>query len=224
MRHWIGGGLAAVLALALFFGAGWGVAQMSALPAEGLTMTSNRGLAALSVLTCVGLLLGILVTVPWISPLAAGLPGMALLGWTALLGLSGTLAVSLIPMGTEPSGAGLHILLANGTAALLGFAMVFPMFVPSRWWGGSRYDPNERKDRGSAEDGREPAGVGLRVRERVGERLNKRWGKRGGEGAWDRAGERGGERMDERGGERERPGKPRRRGRRPPPPPGLLEP
>jgi hypothetical protein len=148
MRHWIGLGLAIVLALALFFGGGWGVTRMSALPAEGLGVTSNRGLAALGVLTGVGLLLGILMAAPKISPLAAGLPGAALLAWTALLGLSSTQAARLIPMSTEPSGAGFHVLLVSGVLALLGFAMIFPLFVPSRWWGESREDEDARKDQG----------------------------------------------------------------------------
>ena len=123
MRHWIGLGLAIALAAALFFGAGWGVTRMSALPAEGLSLTSNRGLSALGALSGVGLLLGILIAAPRISPLAAGLPGLVLLAWTALLGMSGTLAVKLIPLKQAPSGAGFHALnysmfdLARGYAA-----------------------------------------------------------------------------------------------------------
>jgi hypothetical protein len=135
MRHWIGLGLAIALAVALFFGGGWGVTRMSALPAEGLSLTSNRGLSALGALAGVGLLLGILVAAPRISPLAAGLPGLALLAWTALLGVSGTLAVRLIPLRHGPAGAGFHAMLVSGVLALLGFAMIFPLFVPSRWWG-----------------------------------------------------------------------------------------
>jgi hypothetical protein len=158
MRHWIGVGLAIVLALALFFGGGWGVTRMSALPAEGLGVTSNRGLAAFGVLTGVGLLLGILMAAPKVSPLAAGLPGLALLALTALYSLSGTLAARLIPMRTQPSGAGFQVLLVNGVLALLGFAMIFPLFVPSRWWGGSRGDEDEQKEQGGDGDGDEGEG------------------------------------------------------------------
>ena len=46
MRHWIGVGLAIVTAAALFLGGGWGVTRMSALPAEGMGLTSPRGLSA----------------------------------------------------------------------------------------------------------------------------------------------------------------------------------
>jgi hypothetical protein len=152
MRHWIGLGLAIILALALFFGGGWAVTQMSALPAEGLGLTSNRGLAALGALAALGLLLGILMAAPRISPLAAGLVGVALLAWTALLGLSSTQAVRLIPMGNEPSGAGFHELLGSGVLALLGVAMIFPLFVPSRWWRGDDGEDDGGGDSGDDDD------------------------------------------------------------------------
>jgi hypothetical protein len=152
MRHWIGFGLAAALAAALFFGAGWGITRLSALPAEGLTMTSIRGLSSLGAVAGAGLLLGILIAAPRVSPLAAGLPGLVLLAWTALFSVSGTLAVKLIPMGQDPSGAGLHAALMNGVAALLGFAMIFPLFVPSRWWQ-SESGEDEIKDGNSDDDG-----------------------------------------------------------------------
>jgi hypothetical protein len=154
MRHWIGLGLAIVLALALFFGGGWGVTQMSALAAEGLSLTSNRGVAALGVLASVGLLLGILVAAPRISPLAAGLPGLALLAWTALLGVSSTLAVRLIPMSQAPAGAGFHDLLVSGVLALLGFSMIFPLFVPSRWWQADEEEKGEDQDQDQDQGGR----------------------------------------------------------------------
>lgn len=164
MRHWIGLGLAITLGLALFFGGGWGVAQMSNLPAEGLTVTSVRGVAALGVLAAVGVLLGILMVAPRISPLAAGLPGLVFLAWTGLLGLSGTVAVSLIPMRAEPAGTGFQMMLVSGVLALLGFAMIFPLFVPSRWWRDSGDDDDGQKTRGGDEDrgGDEGADLGPR--------------------------------------------------------------
>jgi hypothetical protein len=158
MRHWIGFGLAVVLAATLFFGAGWGITRLSALPAEGLTMTSIRGLSSLGAVAGAGLLLGILIAAPRVSPLAAGLPGLVLLAWTALFSVSGTLAVRLIPLRQDPSGAGLHAALMNGVAALLGFAMIFPLFVPSRWWQSESpedgiKDGNTGQDTDGGEDG-----------------------------------------------------------------------
>lgn len=161
MRHWIGFGLAVALAATLFFGAGWGVTRLSALPAEGLTMTSIRGLSSLGAVAGAGLLLGILIAAPRVSPLAAGLPGLVLLAWTALFSVSGTLAVRLIPMRQDPSGAGLHAALMNGVAALLGFAMIFPLFVPSRWWQSESAEDGTTGDDGDGDgdkDGDEDGG------------------------------------------------------------------
>src|SRR5450631_1194076 len=157
MRHWIGLGLAVALAATLFFGAGWGITRLSALPAEDLTMTSIRGLSSLGAVAGAGLLLGILIAAPRVSPLAAGLPGLVLLAWTALFSVSGTLAVRLIPMRQDPSGAGLHAALMNGVAALLGFAMIFPLFVPSRWW---QSESGEDGTTGGGDDGDDGDGDG----------------------------------------------------------------
>ena len=49
-------------------------------------------------LAAVGLLAGLLMAVPWISPLAAGLPGLALLGLTALYLFSVPRAMRYIPL------------------------------------------------------------------------------------------------------------------------------
>jgi len=145
MRHWIGLVLAIALAAALFFGAAWGMTRLAALPAHGASMTSIRGLTSLGAMAGVGLLLGVLIAAPRISPLATGLPGLVLLAWTALYALSTTRAVRLIPLKKEPS----------GVAALLGFAMVVPMFVPSRWRRsrGTGHDGQDQGSRDSDEDG-----------------------------------------------------------------------
>ncbi len=152
MRHWIGAGLAIVTAAAVFLGGGWGVTRMSALPAEGLGVTSPRGLSALGAMAGVGLLVGILIAAPKISPLASGLPGVVLLGWTALLSLSETMAVRLIPLKHDPAGAGFRVMLVSGILALLGFAMIIPLFVPSRWWHDIRDDEDDRKEADGDED------------------------------------------------------------------------
>ena len=51
-----------------------------------------------------GLLAGLLIAVPRISPLAAGLPGLALLAWTGLYLFSVRRAVQYIPLKTHPYG------------------------------------------------------------------------------------------------------------------------
>jgi hypothetical protein len=68
-----------------------------------------------------------------VSPLATGLPGLVLLGWTALLAVSSQRALAWIPLQGHPFGAGFRVLLLNGTLALLGMAMIVPMCLPSRW-------------------------------------------------------------------------------------------
>jgi len=95
MRHRIGIVLAVVMIGVLFFPGAWGylrllrlpapVGQLSQLPAGGGSLISDHNvLIALAAITGTGLLAGVLIAVPRISPLAAGLPGLLLLGWTAL--------------------------------------------------------------------------------------------------------------------------------------------
>jgi hypothetical protein len=42
-------------------------------------------------------------------------------------------AVDLIPLRSDPFGAGFEAMLANGILGAAGLAMILPMFVPSRW-------------------------------------------------------------------------------------------
>jgi hypothetical protein len=90
-------------------------------------------LYALAAIAGTGLLAGILIAVPRISPLAAGLPGLLLLGWTGLYLVGVHRAVSLIPLRSESFGAGFEAMLFNGILGMVGMAMIIPMFVPSRW-------------------------------------------------------------------------------------------
>ena len=144
MRHFSGILLAIVAALAIFFGGGWGYLRLLRVPAAHQSVASLPGgggsllhdhqvLYALAALAAVGLLIGLLMAVPWISPLAAGLPGLALLALTGLYLASTHRAVQLIPLRTRPYGLGFEALLINGLLALIGLAMVIPLFVPSRW-------------------------------------------------------------------------------------------
>ncbi len=144
MRHWIGMILAVVMAGVLFFSGAWGYlrllrfpavgGQLSQLPAGGGSLTSDhRVLLALAAIAGTGLLAGILVAVPRISPLAAGVPGLLLLGWTALYLVSVRRAVGLIPLRSDAFGAGFEAMLFNGILGAAGVAMISPMFVPSRW-------------------------------------------------------------------------------------------
>jgi hypothetical protein len=135
MRHFIGLILAVALAAAVFFGGGWGAEHVPALAGHSVGLPSRTGLIGLAAVTGTGLLLGILLAVPAVSPLATGLPGLVLLGWTALLAVSAHRALAWIPLQGHTFGAGFRVLLLDGTLALIGAAMIIPLFLPSRWHG-----------------------------------------------------------------------------------------
>ena len=101
MRHRIGLVLAVIMAGVLFFPGAWGYLrllrlpvpadQLSNLPAgRWLLLSDHHVLLAFAALTGTALLAGLLVMVPRVSPLAAGLPGLVLLGWTRVLVTGGS--------------------------------------------------------------------------------------------------------------------------------------
>ena len=105
-------------------------------------------LAALVAVAGTGLLAGILMSAPRISPLAAGLPGLLLLGWTVFYGVSVRHAVHLIPLKSHPFGAGFEAMLFRGILGAAGLAMIIPLFVPSRWRARSTRGPEVTEDSG----------------------------------------------------------------------------
>lgn len=133
MRHLVGLILAPMLAVALFAGGGWGTEMIRSAQHGGSGLKSMSGLLALAAVAGAGLLLGLLLVGPAVSPLAAGLPGLALLAWTGLWVARSATALRLIPMHGRDVGAGFQVLLTSGVLALLGAAMIVPLFVPSRW-------------------------------------------------------------------------------------------
>src|ERR1700719_409221 len=140
MRHLIGVALAIVMAAAVFFAGSWGYFKLlggtanGTLPAGGVSLIHDHAvLEGFGVLLAVGLLAGILMVLPMISPLAAGLPGLALLAWTGLYLFSVRRAVQYIPLKSQTYGTGFEALLFDGVLALAGLAMIIPLFVPSRW-------------------------------------------------------------------------------------------
>ena len=135
MRHLIGLILAIALAAAMFFGGGWGAEHVAALAGHSVGLPSRTGLIGLAAILGAGLLAGILLVVPAVSPLATGLPGLVLLGWTALLAVSAHRALAWIPLQAHTFGAGFRVLLLDGTLAFIGIVMIIPLFVPGRWHG-----------------------------------------------------------------------------------------
>lgn len=141
MRHLIGIAQAVVMAGVLFFAGTWGYLRAAAvaghssvLPAGGGSLLADRSaLAPLIAVAATGLLAGILIGVPRISPFAAGLPGLLLLGMTALYLTSVRRGVAVIPLRSHAFGAGLEAMLSRGILGAAGLAMIIPFFVPSRW-------------------------------------------------------------------------------------------
>lgn len=144
MRHVIGIGLAIGLAAAVFFAAGWGYLRLlrvpvanggaSTLPAQGGSLLHDSNvLYGFAALAGTLLLAGIFIAVRQVSPLAAGLPGLALIAWTVVYVLSVRRAVHYIPLRGDTYGVGFEAMLMNGVLAGLGLALVVPLFIPSRW-------------------------------------------------------------------------------------------
>jgi hypothetical protein len=144
VRHLYGTALAVVMTLVMYFGAAWGYLQLlklpvppgqaSALPAGGGSLLSNStALLALAILVVTAVLAAVLAIVRWVSPLATGLPGLLLVGWTALYLVNVRHAVQLIPLRSHAFGAGWEALLFNGILGAVGVVMLFPLFIPSRW-------------------------------------------------------------------------------------------
>jgi hypothetical protein len=140
MRHFVGILLALVVAALLFVAAGWGVARLTTAGSHHLSLTSSHNLAAFGALAVTGLILGILLTVTVVSPLATGLPGLALLAWSILLIASSRRATKLIPLHTHSYAAGFSSMLTTGVLALVGAMMIVPLFIPSRWRSSRYYE------------------------------------------------------------------------------------
>jgi hypothetical protein len=140
MRYLVGVILAIAMAAAVFFAASWGYlklltrpGRLGAVPAGGSLIHDHVLLEGLGALLAVGLLAGLLIALPRVSPLASGLPGIALLAWTGLYLFSARHAVQYIPLKTRAYGTGFEAMLSDGVLVLAGAAMIIPLFVPSRW-------------------------------------------------------------------------------------------
>lgn len=150
MRHVIGIAGAIGLATAVFFAASWGYLRLlripvvnggaSTLPAQGGSLLHDANvLYPFAALAGTALLAGVFIAVPKISPLAAGIPGLVLIAWTAAFGINVRRAVQDIPLRGDAFGTGFEAMLMNGLLGAAGLALVVPLFVPSRWRGQRRF-------------------------------------------------------------------------------------
>jgi myo-inositol catabolism protein IolC len=145
MRHLLGLVLAVAAAAALFFGAGWGVARFAAINGQE-KIASLHGAEALAAVAGTGLLIGLLVVIPRVSPLAAGLLGLAALGATAWWVANPAQAIGRIPLRSTAEAQGFAVILTSGLLGLIGLIAVLVLFVPSRW---RSYGPAVYEDDGS---------------------------------------------------------------------------
>ena len=83
MRHLLGVVLGVIAGAALFFGVGWVVAKLAAINGSGEKLASAHGAEALAAVGGTALLIGLLIVIPRVLLLAAGLAGLAALGFTA---------------------------------------------------------------------------------------------------------------------------------------------
>jgi hypothetical protein len=167
VRHLIGIGLAIGLAAGVFFAASWGYVRLlripvvnggaSTLPGNGGSLLhSGSVLEAAGALAWPALAAGIFIAVRRISPLAAGLPGLALIAWTVVYGFNVSRAVHYIPLRDKAFGFGFEAMGMNGLLGAAGLALVVPLFIPSRW----RSQPRtERDGLGADEAGADQAGA-----------------------------------------------------------------
>jgi len=141
MRHLVGVILAVVLEATVFFAGAWGVGRILVLrgavtaagPAQALT--TPRGLFAVGAVLATGLMIGIFLAVPAVSPLATGLPGIAAVAWSTLVVMHNRYATRYLPLPSTHFGTGFTFLLFSGILGLIGAAMVIPLVIPSRWRG-----------------------------------------------------------------------------------------
>lgn len=138
MRHVTGFILALAAVAALFFGGGWGIARFNDIfAAHGLrdaaAWANLHNDLPLAALLGTGLFIGILLAVRRVSALATGLPGLALIGWSALVILRGNSALSYIPMSGSKYATGFAAMLSSGALMLVGAGLIIPLFMPSRW-------------------------------------------------------------------------------------------
>jgi hypothetical protein len=136
--------LAAAVAFSIFLADGWGIQALTGRVAPGQGLASGRDVASFVVLAAAGLLLGILLAVRSISPLAAGLPGIVLLAWSGMLAFDQSGAVRIVPLQHEVFGQGFTDILAEGLGAVLGGAMIIPVALEFLLSRAVRDDKGER--------------------------------------------------------------------------------
>jgi hypothetical protein len=139
MRHLVGVILAVALAATVFFAGAWGVGRILVLrgavtaSSTSNALTTPRGLFAVGAVLATGLLIGIFLAVPAVSPLATGLPGIVFIALSTLVVMHSPYATKYLPLPGTHFASGFTFLLFSGVLGLIGVALVVPLVVPSRW-------------------------------------------------------------------------------------------
>jgi hypothetical protein len=130
---------AAAVAIVLFFADGWAIQTITGRVAPGEGLVSAHNVAAFGLLAATGLLLGALLALQRVSPLAGGLPGVVLIAWSALAAFDHGDALRLVPLQHHSFGQGFTDMLLEGLAAVLGAVLIAPLLIPLasrlRWRG-----------------------------------------------------------------------------------------
>lgn len=140
MRHFLGFVVGIVLAPVLLYAGAWGLRRgmVIVLEAEATGRTAReydgRALTAFLVLLAVGILLGVLATARWLSPVAPLVVGLAFLVATLAMVVRSQPTVNLIHRHLHGHPAGYLIVgLTSGFVALVGGLMLVAAVAPSRW-------------------------------------------------------------------------------------------
>jgi hypothetical protein len=121
---------AAAVAIALFFADGWAIERITGRVAPGQGLVSEHNVAAFGLLAATGLLLGVLLALHRVSPLAGGLPGIVLLAWSALAAFDHADGLRIVPLQHQAFGQGFEDMLLEGLAAVLGAVLITPLLIP----------------------------------------------------------------------------------------------
>ncbi|HKE99710.1 MAG TPA: hypothetical protein VKG45_12340 [Actinomycetes bacterium] len=138
MRHLLGFVLGVVLTPLLAAGAAWGFGHSSRTAAR-LVADPAAAAPGLAVMALVGVVVALLIATR-VSPLAALLPGLALLAWTAAHAAAWRDAVPRQLLRTQV-GPDAVALLSGGVYCLLGAALLVSALRPQRWRRARREGP-----------------------------------------------------------------------------------
>jgi hypothetical protein len=131
MRHFLGFLLGLVLAPLLALGAGWGASKFTELSVTLREHASAEQWAGLAALVGIGLVIGLLASAPWISPVAPLIVGLVYVGYSGFYAAAPRTALDPLP--NNDAARYVMQMLGVGVVALVGGALLVSAFMPARW-------------------------------------------------------------------------------------------